>query len=163
MTRGLGLWIVGWLLIGVVVLVLGVLNGAPGDVLTLAAFSDLVIIVLGIVVIVFVSGSGRLVDRLSERALSVAWIVVLVGGAVAVILLPGIRLLALLVFGAFALGFVATRLPLAASTGQRANKPPDEPADPRDAQRDAVFASLAARSCGSATGGVHEDEETTQQ
>jgi hypothetical protein len=163
MTRALGLWTVGWLLIGVAVLVLGAVNGAPSDVLALAALSDLVIIVLGIVVIVFVRGSSRLIDRLSERTLSVTRIVVLVGGALAVILLPGIRMLAFLVFGVFALGFVATKLPLAAGAGRLRDEPPDEQADPRNAKRDAVFASLAARSRGSATGGARGDEETTQQ
>jgi DMSO reductase anchor subunit len=163
MTRALGLWTVGWLLIGVVVLVLGVVNGAPGGILALAALSDVVIIVLGIVVIVFVRSSSRVVDWLSERTLSVAWIVVLVGGAVAAILLPGLRLLALLVFGLFALGFVATRLPLAAGAGRLRDEPRDEQADPRDAQRDAVFASLAARSRDSVTGEARGDEETTQR
>ena len=47
MRRVLGLWIVGWLAIGALDLGLGLNDGAPHEILTLAALTDFAFIVVG--------------------------------------------------------------------------------------------------------------------
>jgi hypothetical protein len=155
--RTLAFWTAGWLLIGVVDLALGVVNGAPDVVLALAALTILLFIVVGGFVIAFVYGSSRIVDRTSERTLTVAVIVVLLVGGLSAIVLPGITLVVCVALGLFALGFGLIRLTPAFMSGRRRGRRPDEQAAMRNARRDAVFAGIAAQSGDAASRGAGGD------
>jgi hypothetical protein len=146
MRRALVLWTAGWLLIGVVDLALGIVNGAPDVVLALAALTVLLFIVVGDFVIAFVYGSSRIIDRTSERTLAATAVVILLVGGLGIILLPGVTIVACVALGLFALGFGAMRLAPALMSGRTRGKRPDEQAAVRNARRDAVFASIATQS-----------------
>lgn len=158
MRRVLGLWIVGWLAIGALDLGLGLNNGAPHEILTLAVLTDLAFIVVGSFVIVFVYGSSRLIDRVSERTLATIVIVAFVVGGAALILLPGVAVVLGVAFAMFAICFGAIRLVPALMAGRRRGERPDQEAAARNARRDALFASAARRTGGPPTDAADDDQ-----
>lgn len=152
MRRALGGWVAAWLLIGVVDLALGLVNGAPGDILALAALTVIGFMVVGGFVIVFVYGNARAIERVPERTLAIAAVVTVLLVGAGIILLPGLTFLASMALGLFAAGFGAIRLTMIAMSGRRRGERPDDEAARRNARRDAVFASAASHTGEPATG-----------
>jgi Na+/melibiose symporter-like transporter len=159
MKRFLALWIVGWLVIGIVDLALGVYHGAPDGILVLAALTDVAFIVVGGFVIVFVYGSSRIIERVSERTLLLTVIVAVLLCGAGTILLPGVTVVACVALGLFAVGFGAVRLTPAVISGRRRGTRPDEEAARRNARRDAVFAGTATHTHDPATGSAEDEEQ----
>jgi Na+/melibiose symporter-like transporter len=146
----LALWIVAWVVLGVVDLALGLANDAPGGVLLLAALTAVAFIVVGSLVIVAVHGSSLIVDRASERTLMVCVLAALLVGGGATILLPGVTVVVLIAVALFGVGFALFRALPAVISGRLRGQRPDEESVQRNARRDALFAA-AAESYGEST------------
>ena len=146
MKRALGLWIVGWLVIGVADLALGFANSAPAGILALAALTAFGFIAVGSVVISFLFGSSLAIDRAPDRTVQGVIVVFLVVGGGAAILLPGVAIVLCVALGLVAAGLGIRLVPVVMSGRQRGRRPDDE-ALRRNARRDEVLARVRSKVC----------------
>ena len=151
MKRALGLWIVGWLVIGVADLALGFANSAPAGILALAALTAFGFIAVGSVVISFLFGSSLAIDRAPDRTVQGVIVVFLVVGGGAAILLPGVAIVLCVALGLVAAGLGIRLVPAVMSGRQRGRRPDDE-ALRRNARRDEVLARVRSNSLQAADG-----------